>query len=914
MEIESEEKQKMIEEGFIQGEQSKTLQDAGEVIFKRLESKGALFHQKAHDPIPIQQRRTNSKFVVISSNRQYKTYQINDNQLRFESHHTIEFPVFSNWYYKTFSEDHLHYFFDKNHIEKRENSIRFFQENSIEWGTRSWLTFGFRIGIDQPERINPYLLGESNYHETGTEEINILDIFDNQKPLLNQGICLLKVKHDEKVDHGPSEASQVYYVCRFDPKYPDFTNHLFRFNLKAEKLFDYQQKLITDFEKLSPKISKQSSFFKHSQCFNMENEEPGTAKRLMPFTQVDNFMIIVGLMDMRKRTVPIKRLISMYELLNQLEFKHTPSVEFFNIVKIDYCVELDMLILDAWMNFYFESDDRERIYSVLVNEIEARVARRKLGFLSEINDGRIKEVQKLRFKVWGLLKSRRLEYDVDILGYRGSQSFCNTQGMVATFDEGTSGIRLCIFSSRSKSRRATPNGIQDTAFEKQSQKVVKEDKGIKNTVIEISKVELLESRGIRADGIILVQMVNQNHLLVTTTKNLLLFDIKSAETTSCLKYSQNIPTQFKNTKIYHNIMVSLKLRFNLIELFQISKEGSTNRPCFEFLGILDFSNCVEDLFEVDSLVAFKQVEDEVYELIVVSKMIESPECAIVRKMLFLVQFRLPGPGDKSGAQKEQNTEIIYITSISDVDFSQEDIRAYNKNDLWNYIFFDGVETSVIQNNYEEQTQLRLNDLHRFKTDHYRITNVHIDRDLIFIEFTGEKDKLLKVVHASREDEDGELVEAELERTISLDLSAAVYFDEVTDLTRIFILEKNEGEMSSQLTVISGELEEVEIYNFPWFDDFIKFKVINFKIAHIIARDSFREENLDGLVDKDLIFPNVSLLLDLQDQTFQRLIVEGEGPLLDAPHLLEGGQLLAFRRDYSPLARMSSDGIYYSNLT
>ena len=889
---------------MIEEEQPKSLQDAGEIIFKRLESKGALFNQRVHNPLSIHQRKTNTNFILFITEHQYKTYKIKDNQLQFVSSHIIEFPILSNWSHKMFSEDYLHYFFDKSHIEKRESALKFFKDHKIDWETPSWITFGWKMGTDQPKRIHPFYLGESKNQQTASQETNILDIYDNQKPLLNSTTCLFMKNNEEEADPYRSEAGEAYFLSHFDKKYPDFANHFFKFNLKAEKLFDYQKKLIEDFEKISPKVSKINSFFQHCQCLLIQNTEPGKVKKLMPFTQVDNYMIIVGLVDMRKRTIPIKRLVSMYELLSQFEFKHAPSVEFFNIIKIDYCVELDLLIMDTWINFYFDPEyNRDSIQSVILNRIEERVASGNLGFLSEISDGRIKEVQKLRFMVWGLLKSRKRRLEVEILGYRGSQSFSSTEGMVATFEDTTSEIRLRVYSAGANARHPTNTEIQSNVLERKPQKALRKSQGVKKIMINITKIKLLSSRGFQGNGIRTAFMVNQDHLLVTSSRHLLLFDINIKNIISDLQYCQKIPAFFEETKIYQDIMVSLRLRFNVIETFKISNQGEREKtPCFEYLGILDFSDCVENLFEVDALVAFRGLDDDVYEIVVVAKMMESPECTVVSRMLFLVQFRLPGKG-------ERYKKITYMTSVCDVDFSQEDIRVYNKNDLWNHIFFDGVETEVIQNDEDDETTLIFNDLHRFKTDHYKITNVHIDRDLIFIEFTGEKDKLLKVVHASREDEDGELVEAELERTISLDLSVAVYFDEVTDLTRIFILEKDQELIKTQITIIDLELDEVEIFLFPWLDEFTKFKVIDSETLHIIGKEPPTPNEVVHPEDKEA--PNVSIRLNLEDQTFQRLVVKGEGPLLYVPHELEGGQLLAFRRDYVPVESINSDGIFFS---
>ena len=400
-------------------------------------------------------------------------------------------------------------------------------------------------------------------------------------------------------------------------------------------------------------------------------------------------------------------------------------------------------------------------------------------------------------------------------------------------------------------------------------------------------------------------MIDQENLLVTTSRYLLLFDINSKQIVSSLKYCQDIPFRMKFTKFHGNIMISLKLKLNIIEIFEISQEGATDLPLFQFLGVLNFSNCVENLFEIDTLLAFRQAEDQVYELVLVAKMMESTECAVVTKMVFLVQFQLKG---QNRGEKEREPEINYMTSVCDVDFSQEDIRVYHKNELWNYIFFDGIDTSAIQNDEDDVTQLQFGSLGSFEIEHYRVGNVHLGKGLIYIEQVGEKDKLLRVIQL-RADEEGEGLEAEVKTSLSFDLPAKVYFDEVSNFTRIFVLEQNKDAMKSQLRILNEELDEVQKLLFPLLEDFISLKVIDADKVHVIGSEPGRAERLHQAAEEGSSV--LSLFLNLEDLTFQRLVVEGEGPLLGCPHEFGGGLLISFTKGYMSFEVKNSDGIFFS---
>ena len=904
METETEEKQDIQHEMKSKEKEPKALKDSGELVFQRLESQGALFYQNKFKPLSIRQRRANTHFILINSDKQYKTYQIKDNQLQFVSEHTIDLPILSRGYFRMLAEEHLHYFFKKKGIDKRERAVKFFEENDIDWNKPSYLGFGLRIGIDQPERINPYYLGESFYTEHEKESSKVRDFFDNQKPLLNQGICLFMGSNQKEADLGLAERGQVYYLSRFGKKYPDLANHIFQFNLKEEKLGGYEQKRIEDWGKISPKVTSLTNFYKDCQCFEIDNDEPGCAKKFMPFTQIGKNMIVVGLVDIRKRIIPIKRLVSMYELLAEIDFKHPPSVSFFNILKIDYSAELDVLILDAWLNFYFLPDNRDKIHSVILNGIDEVAGKKKQGFLREMGNDRIKEIQKLRFKVWGVLKSRKLRIEVEILGYRGFQSFRKGQGMVTSFDEDSTGVRLSIFSHGTQQQLERSNASADNGMERKAQKAIKETKKVKRTDIDIVKKELVEDTGFIAAGIRSAVMINNEHLLVTSSNNLLLFDINSKELISACRYSENIPVFQKNTIICNNIILNLKLRLNIVEIFKISQnENEIGPPCFQSFGLLNFSSLVDNLFEIERVIGFRSREDQYYELNMVAKVMESADCAIMSKKLFFVEFMIQ---DGTEHNEQNPGKDTYVTSVCDVDFLEDDIRIYQKNNRRNHIFFNGVHTAAIQDDRDDggETCLIFNGLEGFQAGGYRIVDVHIDRDLIFTEQAGAEGKIIQVVQALDQDEDGEISKAEVRNVLSLDTTTKVYFDEVTELFRIFVFKKNLGSM--ELKILDQGLDVVEKFFISFLDELKSFKVISAKIVHLIGREP---PTAEGGISVD--FPYVSILLDLEKLTYKRLVVEGEGPMFGAPLELETGGFLAFTRDLKSFTNKSSDGIFYS---
>ena len=342
--------------------------------------------------------------------------------------------------------------------------------------------------------------------------------------------------------------------------------------------YQISSKNIEGLESVSAKVSEIEDFEEECQSFKIDNNDPGKTKKLMPFTEIGKKMITVGLIDIRKRIIPIKRLVSIYELLYELEFKYTLSVEYWEIDEVDYSPELDVLMLDSSVKMYYRPDRLERLYSVIQNGIEEVAGQWKQGHLGELEDDSIQEVQKLRFKVWGILKSRKNRIEVEILGYRGSQGFKKGEGMVACYDVGPSKIKFSVFSHGSEVDQAAANALKQNELERRSQKVVTKSSEVQRTDIEIEKNDLYHSRGIFVDEIDSARMVNKENLLVKSSRDLLLFDIRSKELISTLRYCQNIPDYFEETKIFGSIMASLKFTLSKIEIFQISKSARPADP------------------------------------------------------------------------------------------------------------------------------------------------------------------------------------------------------------------------------------------------------------------------------------------------------------------------------------------------
>ena len=761
---------------------------------------------------------------------------------------------------------------------------------------------GLKIGVDQPQTIKVSYLGEYSHSHPESENrlCSVLDIFDNQKPLLNDGKCLFR--RDSKISMVKS--SSEYYISRFEPKNQNLMKELFQFNLSPDKFSGYKEKIKIDKTTISSKLVKTLEFYQICQRLHMINYEPGYSKKLMPFVKADRSALIVGLIDLRRRVIPVKILISIYGLLADLEFKQRTKISFFNILNIHFSVELDLLVFDAWLNLDFRAENRDRVESTICTGSKEGVCRWKRGLFEEMMDGDdgIVEIQKLRFKVFNVLKRSDRRIKVETLGYQGNPCFRASQGTVTTFEEDSLKIRISMFSKNSQVQKKMP-------LRKQNQKTLKEMKEIVENVIEISKSDLFESKGIRSHGVWAAFIVDTDKLLVITWRELLLYDINSGVFVSSCKYSHNIPIDYTDTKIDRNIMVSSKPSLGIIEVFRICKAEETNQGRFEFLGNLDLSKIDENLFSIESLLAFKCVNDQVCELKMILSTLRSQECSLTTESGFKVIFELP-----MEECRQEGLRIISSSRSSELTAGEGLRRIYKKNQFWNTIFLNGYQTLVHQFNSVTQTEKVFSGFSRFyRFDHY-FKDIHINDNKIYIEFSGESNRLIKLIEVtSSVGLLGLSTGYYLKKTLTRNISTKVYFDEVTDLFRIFVFEMSEKLMQTQFVILNEELDVVNKYTIPFLEDIRQFRVISNDYLHILGTEFSTVGDLNNSIDREGYTQNVSLIINLAGNTYKRLVVEGEGPLFGTPFYLGGGEFFSLSRDYKSVGEKSSDGVYFSNI-
>ena len=893
-----------------------TLRDEGELTFRRLQSKEGKFYQTLFNPVSILQRKhNNNKFIILESQLEHQLYKIENHKLIFVSHHRVEIPVTTQNYFRGITEHHMRYFFKKSSIEKRTNHLKFFEEKKIDWNTPSLLVFELEYGIGKPKVIKAQFVGEMNLNDGDFSDWGFKDMYDNQKALFNRRLSLVRgVKKAEGGDLGPIgsiSSRERFFLAEFGNQYKNLIKPIFRFNLKQSKIKGYQDKVLIDKSKVLKMEGDGCGFFNTENKFYLENWEPGKAEKLKPFIKIEREMIIVGLIDFRKRIIPVKGLVSVFELINSLQFRTDFSPTFFNIVRIDYWVELDMLVMDSWLNFGYRVDETENLKSVVEDENEE--GRRKLALLNARRfyvdqDGfLVSEVKRVRFKVFGMFSKPERRVEAETLCYTEGASFTKSVGVVTSFEEDRSSIRVKVLSKGAAMKISSCQEQKGgEGVERNTQREVKEENGvIRTSRLNILKKALGLEAEINAHGVKSAFMVDEDHLLITTSTNLLLYDIHSSNLLSTYEYSLNVPVSLAYSLIHQNIMVSSHNRQGYLQFLRITLDED-NSPKFETLGIIYLRKFKKLFHSITKLLGFRKISGDTYDVKAKVKVRKGEESNLIEESILSLRLELPN----SEIDKRNFPRVL----SSDFDFSLRpghaylDCKTYFKNNKWNHVFLNNNRPFAIQIDIEKGS-LKVFANHSNLIERNRLVEKFFLKDnLGYFYLRRENDMVLQVIDYHEPRQEGEMIGRNCLKTLMMDQSTKVYFDAITELFRIFVISRNLR--GKKLLVLDEELEEVLSVDLPNLERVVDFNVISEDCIHLVGREYLSG---NGETEPNQENMKVSLIVNLAELSLKRLVVEGEGegPLFGVPHNIGGGRFLAFTRDYDSMQEKDSSGIYVS---
>ena len=888
----------------------KTLKEGGELEFRSLESKDQELNPILYKPVFVKQRKNNTEFIIAESRfYEHQIYKIENQKITFVSSHKIEIPIKVQTYNKCITENHIRYICPKELIERRKHHEEFFKTHGIEWGKDpSFLVFEAEYGIRKPRVIQAKFLGELKKQAGGFKGWVFEDMFDNQKDLFNRSLSLFKARKKQKPGEWFDSASdlEAYFLGEFGSQYPNLTKRIFEFNLSPLGLHGYQEKIRKDRERLEEKFLGNPGFYGSGKLY-LENWEPGFAEKLKPFIKVDKKMMIIGLVDFRKKIVPVKALISIYELFASLSFKSQFMLTFCNLIGIDYSAEIDMLALEVWVNLRFVVENPENIDSVIeVGSDEGSISQKNPSLIRSGNRlyeeaGTCYETAKVRFKIWNVFDETRRRIEGQNLGYTGNSSFKKSQGTMTFFDENSKRIQIHVYSKGSKEgEKSNTEGEEEEGHPKGYSLVEK-------TELIIDKEELFRTAGVSGNAVKTAFMVDSEKLVVVCGPTMLLYELKSSTLLSSCGYSQDA-TIYKSL-VEKDIMVEANDDQGYLQVFRISTNDS-NLASFKRLGTIHLKD-IEPLFHsISKLLAFKNVDHETYEIKVIAEWMKSEHSSITSELIYSVRFTI-NDADESTSQPLKISKSSIDHRLTE-ETAGWNVRAYFKQKKWKIVLFQRNQALCIEQGLNSDSGSIFADRLDFRGGeggiHY-IHRVYLAENRVYLDTELTEGRILKRIEYGVNGEGVQRIANEdTIKTLAISESANVYFDESTEKFRIFVEEPSEDLEGKVFKVLDGEFEVIKEFYFPGLDRVDHFKVISENWVYLACSVRFQEDSNPGdEYGEQYAGPKkVSLIINLAEMVMRKLVVQGEGALLGDLYDVGGGNLLSFSRDGDS---DGSDGFY-----
>ena len=423
---------------------------------------------------------------------------------------------------------------------------------------------------------------------------------------------------------------------------------------------------------------------------------------------------------------------------------------------------------------------------------------------------------------------------------------------------------------------------------------------------------MLRESGINARGVKAAFVVDEDSLLVTCSASMLLFDIRSAGLLSSVEYNKDITKNIDEFCVEGTILVKSNNRPPFLEVYKIKRREAD--VSFDSLGVIYLATAHQLFHSIRELIGLKMISENIYEVQLIINSMTSTESAVTNISIFSVKFELI-------QQPETQEQEIRLISSS-VDYTNRKLavgcRSYFKCGQWNHIIQEGNDILVAQTDSKSglSSVYNLQDLNYTLLRGNTISKVDICKGSVYLNLISGARRILKLMEYRFRFDSGRMDLPELKASVVVDRYSRVYFDEVTDLLRIFVLTREEGPLGSmgmELKVLDGELKETEKCFINNLDQVLSFKVIDRDLIHVIGT-KFHVGCSESVVYESMNLDEhkkVSLILNLAQMTVKKLVDDEGGSLFSFPHMLGGNKYLGFSKYFRSFEEYQSDGIYVS---
>ena len=644
---------------------------------------------------PETHRQADQKIVFVREFKElHKIYQVKDNQIRFVSEHTCDFPIDSFHYHEIMSNHFILYVFETKELEKTRKNAKFFEDNQIDWEKNAQIIFRIEYGIRVDKIIKPRYLGlvEAEQAKKYSDQ-EIINILEKVKPLVGRQLV-------ESINYDRGDL----YIAEFGPEFENLNRRVFKLRADFTSTEAYQEKLERDKSKLNESLHDELSFA--SIIFEINNTESNRNSKWKPFIKVEDKMIIVGLIDLRCKKILSTRFLSIYELLEGIEWLEIIHHAVIIVSKVDYSLSVDFLTLDLTFEFGTKVGLNQELQLLLDEELKAgrNDPFNRTLIVEKPNNGTFTQVKNMRFEIFNLFKGERKVVQRNVIGSCICSGTRKQKGKVVSYQGGEDHIKVEILSPKSNlqesEQESKTNSIDDeqqgTSLELATDLV----KGVKTEKLTIQLDQLQQEANVFDLRIKSISVVEETKLLIIFNCKMVLFDMESKKVLSSLDYSKGLPIYPNDTKIQGDLMVCCDPEYGYLSFHKIHPQENGNVN-FERLSVIQI-NKFQKIHSIKKFLDFRKVSDDSFILRLESYIMHSNELITAKPGIISLGFDL-------STQKDGD---LAITPIYGPRFEADDytpsysvLSSYMKGDQifvtgsYDSIFFLGFKSVFGKKNF-----------------------------------------------------------------------------------------------------------------------------------------------------------------------------------------------------------------------
>ena len=672
-------------------EEEKTLKlekdSIGRVIhLSRFNPPNEIFLQQAHLLILENQK------IVAYSKEGVKIYQISNKKITLLSNHKFNLPVNCTNSALICDTKKIRFFIDSFELSWDPSTNQFLEQHDIDPTDPCVLVFESKYRELKPGEVpRVEYLGKFRTKFGGYEGWDVLQSFDTLKPLISDDrLSFVVARKDatkvdsEFIEPDAEENNLKSFFAKITNQSENLFKLVFDFTLDPTKLGMFEDKVHGEVN-LVPEYFHVQLEFSLDSTFGKISGDTRTPERYQTFIDIFYKLLILRTMDLRTMKVVKRTIISIFEIFGEYNELLTglgskPLI----VSKPVYHEDLDVLTLELTIETFFENEMDEDL-----DYFKSRAGGGgDQGVTTLISRDRyhpFKEKFKIRVEISEVFDTKRRKIVIfPIPNHSIQENYFLGKNKIIFSEENEDQVSLEIKHKTENLKRTPSVGqSQESPGERGLKKTLQKKIELESTKLNILKQDLLNDHQIILSNQRAFELYDEDQaFLMADVRYLLLFDQKSKELISKMKYSECFTDEIPKAKIENDLIFYVEKDDNLIEIHKIVDTGNQDlgnqSKSISHLASISL-NKIPLLQSVESFLAMRKVSENKFQLVLRAYLQEDRTTALTERKRLIVNLGLEGEvsenrdrgRDTQVLESGQNLQKLPQISIDEVFVSHE---------------------------------------------------------------------------------------------------------------------------------------------------------------------------------------------------------------------------------------------------